>query len=283
MEYTLSTHLLVYEALRDPALAALSASGYSKLELWLAAPHVPWNEDRPLREFAARLQDHGLEAASVHLPFYPSVPKLLEEGARWSLIDPARADRAEALSAASDGLFAAAALGADRGVLHLGWQKDAWDGHSHEWAREAVRELIPVAREAGVKLLLENIISSGTRVAKLMELLEEVDPQREVGLCVDLGHAHVEGNILEELALALPRLDHLHMHDNDGTQDSHLAPGQGTIPWGEVYRMLESAGFDGHAALELRDPSKGTAGCAHTLQHAVQEVHGFRQRMEKGE
>ena len=279
MEFTLSTHLLVYEELGSEALEALGASGYPKLELWLAEPHVPWRSAAALSAFRTRLEDYGLSAASVHLPFYPSVPELLEQNARWSLIDGAKHARREALAASADGLHAAATLGATCGVLHLGWQGDGWDDRCEGWAREAVAELVPVARAAGVKLLLENIISSGTRISKLMTLLDEVDPTGEVGLCVDLGHAHIEGNIVEELATALPRLDHLHVHDNDGTTDAHLPPGRGTIPWQEVLAQLQAANFSGYAALELRDDSRGCAGCTSTLQQNLADVAAFRQNL----
>jgi len=283
MEFTLSTHLLVYEQLGATALEALASSGYPKLELWLAEPHVPWRDASALSAFSARLGDYGLAAASVHLPFYPSVPELLEQNTRWSLIDHSAAARKSALAASADGLFAAAALGADCGVLHLGWQNDTWDRACEEWAREAVAALVPVAREAGVKLLLENIISSGTRVSKLIELLDEIDPLGHVGLCVDLGHAHVEGNVVEELQAALPRLDHLHVHDNDGNTDSHLAPGKGTIPWRDVLAELQGADYQGYAALELRDYSRGCAGCSETLQQSLADVDAFRQSVGLGD
>jgi len=279
MEFTLSTHLLVYEELGATALEALAASGYPKLELWLAEPHVPWRDATALAKFRARLADYGLSTPSVHLPFYPSVPELLQQNARWSLIDGAKHARQEALAASADGLHAAAAIGAECGVLHLGWQGDTWNARSDGWAREAVAELVPVAREAGIKLLLENIISSGTRVSKLVELLDEVDPAGDVGLCVDLGHAHVEGNILEELQAALPRLDHLHVHDNDGQKDSHLPPGEGTIPWQQVVEQLRSIDFDGYAALELRDHSKGCAGCQQTISENMAKVDAFRREL----
>jgi len=281
MEFTLSTHLLVYDELGSKALEALSGSGYAKLEVWLAEPHVPWRSAEGLSDFRRRLEDYGLSAGSVHLPFYPSVPELVEENARWSLIADTAAARRTALDGSAEGLMAAGALGAECGVLHLGWQKDVWNDHTHGWAREAVAELIAVARKAGVRLLLENIISSGTRVRRLMELLDEVDPDHEVGLCLDLGHAHVEGHVVEELQAALPRLHHLHVHDNDGCNDSHLAPGQGTIPWTEVLQTLHSSGFDGLAALEMRDYSRGEQDCATTLRRSLDQVTDFRQRFLK--
>ena len=281
MEFTLSTHLLVYDELGTQALEALAGSGYAKLEVWLAEPHVPWRSAEGLADFRSRLEDYGLSAGSVHLPFYPSVPELVEENARWSLIADTEHARRTALEGSAEGLMAAGALGAECGVLHLGWQKDLWNDHTDGWAREAVAELVPIARKAGVRLLLENIISSGTRVRRLIELLDDVDPDREVGLCLDLGHAHVEGNVVEELQAALPRLHHLHVHDNDGCTDAHLPPGQGTLPWTEVLQTLHRAGFDGLAALEMRDYSRGQEDCATTLARSLGHVADFRQQFLK--
>jgi sugar phosphate isomerase/epimerase len=272
MELSLSTHLLVYGHLDEPALCALAASGLSLVEVWLAEPHLCWKDARALAEFRARLEQHGLRPASVHLPFYPSVPALLEHGEKWSLIDPAVAQREIALAGTREGIYACAALGARQAVLHLGWQGDAWLDSSHGWARDAVAELLPVAHACGVELLLENIISSGTRVARLIELLDEIDPAGQAGICLDLGHAHVEGDVLAELQVALPRLRHLHLHDNDGCSDAHLAPGLGSMPWAEVLAQLQAAGYDGAGALEIRDLSRGAEAPDQVIQKAVQQA-----------
>ncbi len=279
MRPTLSSHLLVYHPLDAAALDALAAVGPRDLEVWLAEPHVPWRDPAAVERFRDALGGHGLRAASVHLPFYPSVPALREQGCKWSVIDPDPAARAEAVAGAAEGLRAAALLGADRGVLHLGWQRDPWDDHAHGWAREAVAALLPVAREVGVRLLLENIVSEGTRAAALVALLDEVDPDREAGVCLDLGHAHVLGGVLEELRAAAPRLDHLHVHDNDGTEDAHLAPGRGTIAWDAVLAELGARRFDGMGALELRDPTKGEAGAPAVCATAADEVRDFLTRL----
>ncbi len=278
MELTLSTHLLVYQALDDEALAALSASGCSGLEIWLAEPHVPWRSASALAAFAQRLRDGGLQPASVHLPFYPSVPELLQQNQRWSVIDPQRHARHEALQGAAQGLHAAATLGAHCAVLHLGWQRDDWNDHSHGWAREAVSELLPVAHACGVELLLENIISTGTRCAALCQLLDEVDPEQQAGICLDLGHAHVDGGAVAELHAALPRLRHLHVHDNDGSKDQHLAPGCGTLPWTEVLDALQRAAFQGQGALELRDASRGRTPPQEVVLQQHQACATFRAR-----
>lgn len=279
MRLTLSTHLMVHGRMDGAALAAVRAAGYRTVEVWLAEPHVPWREPGACEAFGARLRDAGLRAGSVHLPFYPSVPALLEQGRRWSLLDEQPAARAEALRGAADGLQAAATLGAGGAVLHLGWQRDRWDERAHGRARAAVAALLPVARAAGVRLLLENIISSGTRAAALRALLDELDPAGEAGICLDLGHAHVDGGVVNEIRDAGARLAHLHVHDNDGREDAHLAPGRGSLPWSAARAALAAAGYHGAGALELRDVSRGARPAA-TLCAELAELDAFRAAWE---
>ena len=159
MQLSLSSHLLVYGRCEPEELVTARAAGITQLELWLAEPHLPWRQLDACEALRARLADLGLEAGSVHLPFYPSVPELLEQGAKWSLIDPDPQRRAEALAGARLGMQAAAALGARHAVLHLGWQRDAWGPDEHALAREAVHDLLSNPPAPEVQLCLENIIS----------------------------------------------------------------------------------------------------------------------------
>ncbi|MCH2101086.1 MAG: sugar phosphate isomerase/epimerase [Planctomycetes bacterium] len=269
MQLSLSSHLLVYGRCEPEELVSARAAGIEQLELWLAEPHLPWRDLAACAALRKRLGDLGLRAGSVHLPFYPSVPELLDAGEKWSLIDPDPRQRAIALDGVRAGMQAAADLGAEHAVLHLGWQRDSWTQNEHGWAREAVHSLLSEPPANGVQLCLENIISSGTRAAALMQLLDEVDPEGRAGICLDLGHAHVDGGVLAELECAAPRLCHLHLHDNDGQCDAHLPPGSGTIPWPLVLAQLEAAGFDGYGALEIRDQSRGERPVAETLQETL--------------
>lgn len=269
MQLSLSSHLLVYGRCEPEELVTARAAGIEQLELWLAEPHLPWSDLGACAALRQRLADLGMHAGSVHLPFYPSVPELLDHGSKWSVIDPDPRRRTEALDGVRAGMQAAAELGAKHAVLHLGWQRDIWTEAEHGWAREAVHSLLQEPPAEGVQLCLENIISSGTRAEALMQLLDEVDPECQAGICLDLGHAHVDGGVLAELEVAAPRLCHLHLHDNDGQSDAHLPPGAGTIPWPEVLARLQAAGFDGCGALEVRDLSRGERPAAETLHETL--------------
>ena len=275
MKLSLSTHLLVYGELDSVGRRAIAEAGCSESEVWLAEPHVRWRSAFAMTELRKKLEDSGSRPGTVHLPFYPSVSGLLDRGEKWSVIDPDSNRRKIALDGMAEGFHAAATLGARAGVLHLGWPGDAWGKAQLHWAEEAVDKLLPIAKKCGVQLLLENIISDGTRAKNLVRLLDKVDPDGHAGICLDLGHAHVEGNILEELSDSLPRLAHLHVHDNDGCHDQHAAPGQGTIPWRELLQQLNSISYQGSGALELRDFSKGALSPAEVIQKEMGHVRQF--------
>jgi sugar phosphate isomerase/epimerase len=82
-------------------------------------------------------------------------------------------------------------------------------------------------------------------------------PADRVGVCLDLGHAHIEENALSAVREAGPRLIHVHASDNRGEKDEHLVPGKGAIPWDDVAKALRKTGFDGPFTVEIRDCTRG--------------------------
>jgi len=78
-----------------------------------------------------------------------------------------------------------------------------------------------------------------------------------MGLVLDVGHAHLDGNLDAYLELAGLRLASLHLHDNHGSEDEHWLPGLGTIAWDQVMAGLAKAGYTGPLMLEARsDPNR---------------------------
>ena len=66
-----------------------------------------------------------------------------------------------------------------------------------------------------------------------------------VGVCLDLGHAHITVGTAAAIATLGRRIASVHVHDNHGVKDEHLWPGDGTIDWPDNSQGTESAG---HAA-----------------------------------
>jgi len=117
---------------------------------------------------------------------------------------------------------------------------------------QSLRELLDVAHEVGVGIMIENLPHDFNTVEQLGEILDEVP---EIGLHLDYGHANLE--VEEHTAPSLlhafgPRLKHVHMHDNKGgRKDLHMPLGTGTIDYRYQVECLKGCGYDGTITLEV--------------------------------
>jgi len=122
---------------------------------------------------------------------------------------------------------------------------------------QTIRELLPVAREFNVGIMMENLPGGFNTSKQVGELL---DPIPELGLHLDIGHANllVERNTTDELLSAYgQRLQHVHLHDNKGgSADLHLPLGTGTVDIAHYVRSLQNAGYDGTITLEVFTPDR---------------------------
>ena len=122
------------------------------------------------------------------------------------------------------------------------------------WKRQkdALREIGSFARDRGVTACLENM--GGIREFLCRdpeEILGMIDGIGGIGFTCDLGHAHTVGKVAEFLP-HLPRATHLHLHDNHGSHDEHLAVGEGTIDW-KVAGPAVARDYSGIAVVEGRN------------------------------
>lgn len=121
--------------------------------------------------------------------------------------------------------------------------------------RESLGVIEEVAQDSGVRVALENMPNMGMMMmgrspSELLPLLEGLD----MGICLDIGHAHTAGTIDEFLHLK-DRLINLHVHDNFGDHDSHLAIGEGKIDFRKV--LLGLSGYQGRYVIEARNLADG--------------------------
>jgi len=122
-------------------------------------------------------------------------------------------------------------------VLHI--PQNLSDRHFESDRKESerlIKLLQPVAREHMVRLAIENMENAPCR--PLFDYLFKIFAPDELGFCFDSGHAHITG----ELAILDHYMDRLiltHLHDNRGSVDEHLLPGQGTINWKPIISSLK--------------------------------------------
>lgn len=117
---------------------------------------------------------------------------------------------------------------------------------------ETLHDLLPVARDCGVGLMIENLPGDFNSVEQLGELL---DPLPELGLHLDIGHSNlmVMHNSAAEIVRKYgSRLKHVHLHDNKGgTADLHLPLGTGNVDVPSEVKMLKKSGYNETVTLEV--------------------------------
>jgi sugar phosphate isomerase/epimerase len=122
---------------------------------------------------------------------------------------------------------------------------------------ETIRALLPLSRELGVGLMIENLPGTYNTVRQISELMDGIP---ELGLHLDIGHANllVNVNTTDELLNAYgKRLQHVHIHDNKGgSTDLHLPLGAGTVDTVHCIRSLQAIGYDGTITLEVFSPDR---------------------------
>jgi len=140
-------------------------------------------------------------------------------------------------------------IGGDYVNIHLGYIPDYYPEIAKIKAREncikSLREIAKFANDRGVKLYIENdpkkpnMLQFGGKVETLVEVINEVD--EFIGITLDIGHANTSKiDIFEFIRTFKDKLHVIHLHDNDGTADSHLPLGKGNINFKEIFNTLKN-------------------------------------------
>jgi sugar phosphate isomerase/epimerase len=101
-----------------------------------------------------------------------------------------------------------------------------------------------------VRLLVENLTSEATSPEHLVTILD-MGHLSNVGVCLDLGHAHMTVGIAQAIATLGAHTMSVHVHDNHGVKDEHLWPGDGTIDWPAAVTALKALAAPPAVVLEI--------------------------------
>ena len=120
--------------------------------------------------------------------------------------------------------------------------------------------LLPEAEKCGVIIALENQWTPLNHSRQLLRVMEHFRSPN-LGLCYDSGHGNLtekgaqfpgrtcvppiwndlgipvewEENLIEKFA---PWMVNCHLHDNNGINDEHKLPGEGTVDWTRIKNVL---------------------------------------------
>ena len=249
----LSTHLFLNQRLHPGLLELAARSGAQAVEIFAARQHFDYASRDHIAELASWFRDNTLQPFSMHAPLYPDREMGRAGGLGVNVLHPDKARRIDAMDEVKRALEAAEHIPFRNLVVHLGEREDAWSQRTIEFALTALEHLGAFARPLGVRLLVENLLSEATTPEHLVLILE-MGHLANVGVCLDLGHAHITVGTVEAIATLGERIASVHVHDNHGLKDEHLWPGDGTdgmIGWPATVKGLKALASPPATVLEI--------------------------------
>ena len=274
LRFGVSTHLFHEQRLEREHLVEIAAHGFDCIELFATKSHFDYHDESAVQLLAEWLDDTRLTLNSLHAP----ICGCFAHGAPSEMFSNAALDeptRRKALAEAQTALSLATAIPYRYLVVHLGVSDSAEarkTDNSRQAARRSVEEMHAMAEKAGVKLAIEVIPNPLSSAESLVSFIEEDLEGARVGICMDVGHAFIMGDLGDAIETSSGHLIATHLHDNNGKADDHLAPGQGAIDWPSALMSLQKVGYDGTWLFEVANTS--------TPRDVLKRIEKARQRFE---
>jgi sugar phosphate isomerase/epimerase len=260
-------------------LLEIGAHGFETIEVLAARTHLDYHSPAAVADLRGWLGEAGLTLHSVHAPSGEGYA-----AGRWtmplSLASTDRGVRERAVAEAAEALQIARQIAFSVLVVHLGvprWSATAAVDNSRDAARRSVEALQALAEPLGVRVAVEICPNELSRAGPLVHFVERVVDAAGVGICLDTGHAHLDGNLVDAIETASEHLLAVDVHDNQKRADEHRVPLDGTIEWPAALTTLEKVGYEGPLMFELapRGPTRETLSRA---RRARQRMEGWLAR-----
>lgn len=119
---------------------------------------------------------------------------------------------------------------------------------------QSMRELDAFAQKFGARIALEDLprscLANSAIETRAMMLAAEVP------ICFDVNHllGDTHENFLKAMATNIVTT---HLSDYDGIDERHRLPGEGIVPWKEVFIGMQKAGYRGPYLFELKQGEDG--------------------------
>jgi sugar phosphate isomerase/epimerase len=102
-----------------------------------------------------------------------------------------------------------------------------------------------------VKATVENMVNEDFLLGRFPHEIEDMRPDG-LGFTFDVGHANTAG-VIDSFAQL--KIDHVHLHDNNGQTDEHLPLGMGNINWKQTMQAFKR--YKGIFVLESKTLDEG--------------------------
>lgn len=223
--------------------------GYDYIELWGARPHAyaPDLKNGEIDE-VKRLIDRYEMPVFCYTPEHNAYP--------FNYMIGTEAQRRDAVDYLKLSLDMAAEMGASY-MLTSPANGGYLATYDELWGRleKTLTELTSHAEKVGVKLIVEPLTpyesNFFTRANDLVELFKRIDSPYLVGMC-DVVPPFVQyESIMAYFDKLGEKMAHMHIVDGENGSDTHLIPGEGSLPIRELLYELHRISYDKTATLEL--------------------------------
>ncbi len=204
----------------------LRNSGYGP-EIYFNSKTI-YSEDKEIEWISDFLKENSIPC-TMHAPYLDLSPGAIEESVRNITLQ--RFKRS---------VRVANILRATTIVFHPNWDHWRYEDDANLWlenAKETFTETIDELHP-DIFLLFENVYDQSPEM--LLKLRNKINSRR-VGFCFDTGHFlnFSKISLKEWLDIIKHDLIEIHLHDNMGDRDEHLAIGDGRFPFFELFSYLK--------------------------------------------
>jgi sugar phosphate isomerase/epimerase len=275
MQHVLSTHLFAHQRLTTAGLDRIHSAGFPAVEIFCARQHLDYRDKGQINELGHWFRDSKLKLHALHSPLYSDdVGGRSGPNAVLDITAKLKARRMEVVDEIKRALELAEAVPFRYLIQHIGVVGEEWDERRWDSAFSSLDELRMFAGQRGVEVLLENIPNAFSSASRLNDFLGMT--HLKLGYCFDVGHAHMGDGVTAEFELMKTRIRSTHLHDNNGTDDLHLLPGQGSVDWHKTMRLLNSRPAQYPAVLELKE-LKGIERPAEDAMRALEDLDKYEE------
>ena len=279
MRRLLSTYLFISRKLTRELLAQIAAAGFEGVEIFCSRAHFDYTNRAEVRAMASTLADLKLSLVSLHAPTSRDLSATREGGQPLSICEVERVRRIEAMDELKRAIDVADDLPFSRMIFHMGGSRETPDLRKRDAAFSTLEHLVLHAKHSGVSICVENTTSEMGAPAFLRSFVD--DTRLPLRFNFDIGHAHLaDGPESDRVDAGFSPLRDLvasvHVHDNHGEKDEHLAPYGGSIDWESAVKTLKSAPEQDLALmLELKEKTGPEAPSAQ------EQLEGARKSLDR--
>ncbi len=269
----LSTHLFLNQRLHPGLLELAERSGVEAVEIFAARQHFDYTSREHVRELCEWFRSNSLQVFSLHAPLWPDREMGRAGAPAVNVIHPEKARRIDAMDEIKRALESAEFIPFRNMVVHLGERDDGWSQRTMEFAEDRAGTSGRICASPGCAC------SGGESAQRTHHSRAPGHDPRAWGTSTAWVSASTLDTRTFQLASLKPsivlsnRIVSLHVHDNHGTKDEHLWPGDGNIAWPAVSEALKALKTPPAAVLEIsQNLGEAPAAIAGRVQNAFEKL-----------